>query len=79
MIDDQLTTLEAAPFYNSNFSKPYKSASPFGEAQLDKSYQAPQKWHEAHALDEMFHQAQLAPAFQKSLRAPQKSLRALEK
>ena len=34
MIGDQLTYLEA-PFYNSNFSIPNRSASPFGEAQLD--------------------------------------------
>ena len=34
MIGDQLTYLEA-PFYNSNFSKPNGSASPFGETQLD--------------------------------------------
>ena len=26
---------ERPPFYNSNFSKPNESASPFGEAQLD--------------------------------------------
>ena len=28
---------EQSPFYNSNFSKPNKSVSPFGEAQLDNT------------------------------------------
>ena len=37
VIGDQLTSLEAAPFYNSNCSKPNGSASPFGEAQLDNT------------------------------------------
>ena len=36
------------PFYNSNFSIPNGSASPFGEAQLER-FRTPQQWHLALA------------------------------